>query len=1198
MHSHLELALAREVGGKRRFLRETRASAALAALVVLSVFSLAATASAQMVGRRALPSHATAVTARLQPLRYLEATNHLDLVIALPLHNQGALTNLIKQLYDPAATNFHQWLTSDDFTKRFGPTEDDYQKVLGFAAAHGLKVTGTHSNRMLVDVTGQVADIQDAFQVKLRVYQHPTESRTFYAPDAEPSVDTNLPVLCVSGLDNYELPYRLGGSVKPVSLSTNQGMTKGITAYTTGSGPGGDFTGSDFRAAYVPGVTNTGAGQYIAIVDVGGAYYTNDIYKYETNSGFSTVVSNILLSGSTGIPSGTNADDGEETLDIDMTMSMAPGAVILNYEGGADDVFNRIASDNKAKQMTLSYGFGINEGILQMFQEFAAQGQSFSQASGDGGADPNGGTGLTGNPYATIVGGTDLTTTGNGGSWVSETAWSGSGGGISGYGIPDWQVGVATTANQGSTSYRNFPDVAMLADPVIWWYFKNGQGSTVGGTSAASPLWAGFMALVNQQAAVAGNPPAGFVNPAIYALGKGPRAAYTACFHDLTSGNTFNSQNPSRFSAETGYDLCTGWGTPTGINTINYLAGIGTNDFAFYASQPNLTLLPGGAANSVIQVITMNGFSGSVGLSVTGLPTGVTAAFNALGTPNTSILRLTMAGAMTPGKYVLALTGTSGSLVHTNALNLTIPALIPGATEVSLASLFNRAGMITERRAFSGGLDNGGSAYSANQLGSSLNWNGAAFGLGTANVSDAVSCGGQTVTLPAGNFSTLLLLGTAVDGSQSAQTFTVTYTDNSTATIQQNFSDWANPQNFAGESGVFNMAYRVSSNGTLDTNTAVNLYGYVLTLNQTKTVKSITLPNNNNVEILAMDLANTAASATLSPYYNRAGMYTDGTTFTNPATGGADGGGAAYSATLLGSSFYWNGVQLNFGPANVTNIISTAGQTVTLPQGNYWSLEMLASGVQGDQANQSFVVTYTDATTATFIQSLSDWFTPAGYSGETNAFVGYRNSSNGTEDNRSFYVYGYSFKLNASKVVQSIRLPSNANVLVLSMSLVPDWPPGFIANPFTEPTVMAGQAYAGTVATNATDLNGDTITYAKVSGPAWLTVAENGAFSGTPVSTNAGLNSFVISATDPGGLSTQATMNLTVTAAPPVISTLSFQAGALQLSWSGGVSPYQVQMTTNLANPDWQNVGSPVTSGTLLTITPTNASTFYRIVGQ
>lgn len=1165
----------------------------LLVLAVLSAVSFTVTASAQMLGRRALPSRAASVAAHLPPIRYLAETNYLNLVIALPLHNQAALTNLIKQLYDPTTPRFHQWLTPDDFTKQFGPTADDYQNVINFAAAHGLKVTGTHANRMLVDVTGQVTDIQNAFRVKLRVYQHPTENRTFYAPDAEPSVETNIPVLCVSGLDNYELPYRLGGALQPVSLSTNQG----ITAYTTGSGPGGDFTGSDFRAAYVPGVTNNGAGQYIAIVDVGGAYYTNDIYMYETNAGLSTVVSNILLSGSTGIPTGSDQDDGEEALDIDMSMSMAPGAIILNYEGGADDVFNRIASDDKAKQMTLSYGFGINEGILQIFQEFAAQGQSFSQASGDGGADPNGGTGLTGNPYATIVGGTDLTTTGDGGSWVSETAWSGSGGGISGYGLPDWQQGVATTANQGSSSFRNFPDVAMLANPTIWWYYKNGQGGTVGGTSAASPLWAGFMALVNQQAAVHGKPPAGFVNPAIYALGKGHYSAYTNCFHDLTSGNTINSQNPTRFYAGLGYDLCTGWGTPTGSNTINYLAGVGTNDFMVFVLQPSLTLVPGGAADSFIQVTPMNGFKGAVALAVSGLPAGVTATISQLSPANTSLLKLSLASAMIPGKYVLTLSATSGSLIHTNTLNLTVTAPIPGATQVSLATLFNRAGIYTEKRTFSTGLDGGGYAYSANQLGASLNWNGVAFGLGSANVSDAISCAGQTVNLPSGNFSTLLMLGTAVDGSQSAQTFTVTYSDDSTAVIKQSLSDWASPQNYAGESVVFGMAYRDESNGTLDTNTAVNVYGYSLTLNQTKTVKSITLPDDSDVEILAMAIANTAASAPLGAYYNRAGMYTDGTTFTNPATGGADGGGAAYSATLLGSAYTWNGVQFDFGPANVTNVVSGAGQTVALPNGNYWALQILGTGVQGDQANQNFVVTYADNSTSTFTQSLSDWYTPQNYAGESNVFVGYRNESNGTQDDRSFYLYGYSFKLNSSKVVQSIRLPANQYVLALAISLVPDWPPEFIVNPFAGTNVMAGQAYSGTVATNATDLNGSAITYAKASGPAWLTVAANGTLSGTPLSANVGANSFVISATDPGGFYTDATMNITVTAAPPVVSTLSFQDGTLQLNWSGGVSPYQVQMTTNLANPDWQDVGGTTTGG-VLSITPSNAATFYRIIGQ
>ena len=1106
------------------------------------------------------------------------------------------MTNLLKQLYDPASPSFHQWLTPGQFTDQFGPTEADYRRVVQFAETHGLKVTSTHSNRMLVDVTGPVTNIEGAFRVKLRVYKHPTENRTFYAPDTEPSVETNIPILCVSGLNNFTLPHRLAGNIKPGSLNPDQG----ITAYATGSGPGGDFRGSDFRAAYVPGVTNTGAGQCIAIVDVGGPYYTNDIYMYETNAGLSTstVVTNILLSGWTGIPTGDSMDDGEEVLDIDMAMSMAPGATILNYEGEAHDVFNQIAVDDKAGQMTLSYGFGIDASIIQMFQEFAAQGQEFSQASGDGGADLDGGTGLTGNPYATIVGGTDLTTSGAGGPWQSETAWSGSGGGVSGYGIPDWQQGIANSANQGSTTYRNYPDVAMLANPVIWWYSRNGQGGTVGGTSAASPLWAGFMALVNQQAATYGKPAAGFVNPAIYAIGKGSYTSYTSCFHDITSGNTFNDHNPVKYAAQIGYDLCTGWGTPTGINTINALAGIGTNDFTLYASQDSFNIVPGGTATSIIQVTRMNGLGGNIILSVSGLPAGVTASFNPVSTANTSILALTTAGTTVPGTYPTTITAVSGGLTHTLLLNLVMVAPIPGITQVSLLSIYNRTGIYTDGRTFSGGLDGGGYAFSANLLGTTLSWNSVAFTLGPANALDVVRCTGQTIPVPLGSYNTLLLLATAVNGNQTSQTFIVTYTDNSTAAFTQSVSDWANPQNYSGEAIVTTTAYRNNGGGTKDTGTTASTYGYGFTLEQTKAVKSVTLPNNGNVLVLAVAMANTPASAALASYYNRAGIYTDGTTFTNPATGGMDGGGAAYSATLLGNSLIWSNVMFNFGPANATNVISATGQPLTLPPGHYSALRMLATGVQGNQASQPFTVTYSDASFTTFSQGLSDWFSPQNYAGETKAVtMGHRNSSDGTKDDRTFYLYGYSFNLNSSKTVQSIRLPNKANVIILAISLVPNWPPTFTRNPFSEPSITAGQTYSATMATNVSDLNRDNLAFSKVSGPAWLNVAANGTLSGTPYSSDVGNTSFIVSATDPGGLSTNATMNITVTAAPPIIPVISLQGGNLLLNWTGGISPYQVQMTTNLSNPGWENIGGTI-NGNSLSLTPSNAATFYRIGGQ
>jgi hypothetical protein len=158
--------------------------------------------------------------------------------------------------------------------------------------------------------------------------------------------------------------------------------------------------------------------------------------------------------------------------------------------------------------------------------------------------------------------------------------------------------------------------------------------------------------------------------------------------------------------------------------------------------------------------------------------------------------------------------------------------------------------------------------------------------------------------------------------------------------------------------------------------------------------------------------------------------------------------------------------------------------------------------------------------------------------------------------------------------------------------------PSFLASPFTMPAIIAGQSYSSTIATNATDPNpGDVLTFAKVSGPAWLSVATDGSLSGMPLSGDVGNNSFAVSVTDPGGLSDTATMNITVTTAPPIISTISVQAGSLLLSWSSGIAPYQVQATTNLLDPNWQNVGGTISSNSL-SVTPTNDAMFYRIIGQ
>ena len=279
---------------------------------------------------------------------------------------------------------------------------------------------------------------------------------------------------------------------------------------------------------------------------------------------------NVLLDDFDGNPSGSNNE--EVALDIEMANSMAPGlAAIIIYQAGplgyAEDILNRMATDNLANQLSTSWGFSGTPTINQIFLQFAAQGQSFFTASGDDGAASGSVFPPSDNPYITSVGGTTLTTTGPSGSRVSETAWNwfssgegthGTGGGVSTtYNIPSWQQGVPSlSTNGGSTTMRNFPDVAMVADAISI-YADNGSSLEVGGTSASAPLWAGFTALINQQAAGLGQPPVGFLNPALYAIGTGP--GYATNFHDITTGNNTNLTSPTEFYAGPSYDLCTGW---------------------------------------------------------------------------------------------------------------------------------------------------------------------------------------------------------------------------------------------------------------------------------------------------------------------------------------------------------------------------------------------------------------------------------------------------------------------------------------------------------------------------------------------------------------------------------------------------------------------------------------------------------------
>ena len=705
--------------------------------------------------------HSEVTEGKAPLLGSLPSEQRMNLSIVLPLRNQAELTSLLQRLHDPSSPDFRQFLSVDQFTEQFGPTGDDYQAVVAFAQANGFTVTGRPANRLVVPISGTVDQINNAFHVTMNVYRHPTENRTFYSPDREPSLNLSVPVAHIAGLTNFNLPH-------PMLIPPLQGKE---AANISGSGPGGTYLASDMRAAYYGGTTLDGNGQTVGILEFGG-YDLSDVNSTFSNAGqsYDVAINNVLLDGASG---GSNGDDGEQVLDIVQAIGMAPGlSQVRVYIGVENDasILNSMASENIAKQISCSWSWRPDDPATDdpFFQEFAAQGQSFFTASGDSGAWD-----LSVSPffypaedvYVTAVGGTHLTTNGPGGTWASEAAWNslgaGSGGGVSpdSIAIPGWQSGVANSPNGGSATLRNSPDVAMEGDFDNYLCSMNSCTGGWAGTSFAAPRWAGFMALVNEQAVEAGTAPkggVGFLNPTLYTLAEG--STYSSDFHDITSGNNDTENQPVWFSAVSGYDLVTGWGSATGQHLIDDLAGPQLPGFWIRGTPATVSVNPGASTSTTINVTDAGGFSGNVTLAVTTpLPSGVTALWNTNPTSGSSVLTLTASSSAPNSTTTLGIGGTSGNLTATTNITFGVhaPSFLLSASPSILGVNQGGSGTstitVTPQYGFTGAVN--------------LSVSGLPSGV-TASFSPALTTGTSTLTLTAssttsGGTSTLTITGTS-----------------------------------------------------------------------------------------------------------------------------------------------------------------------------------------------------------------------------------------------------------------------------------------------------------------------------------------------------------------------------------------------------------------------------------------------------
>jgi kumamolisin len=597
----------------------------------------------------------------------LPATQPMRLVLVLPHRNQSALDNFLKDLYDPSSPSYRQFLTVDEFTKSFGPSQEDYDAVVTFAETHGFTVVGTSRNRMNVDVVGTVAMVERAFHIAMGVYQHPIENRTFYSPDREPMPHLPVALWHISGLDNYSIP-------RPALVRRPAGV---MPAAVTGSCPEAAFCGSDIRAAYYEGTALTGAGQSLGLLEYAGTDLA-DLNTYYKNAGQTNNVPITLLS-TDGTPTKCvypSCDDTEQTIDMTQSLGMAPGlSSLVMYVGSTDSaIFNAMATASPLNaQLSSSWVWSPADPNVDnpYFEEFAAQGQNLFQAAGDSGAwTPNFEVWPADSPYLVAVGGTDLETAGPGGPWLSETAWADGGGGISPdkFKIPVWQIAAAAGCTDCSNTYRNAPDVAANAN--FTFYVCADQeacsANEYGGTSFAAPMWAGYLALANEQEVTDGGKTFGFVNPKFYSIGLGPY--YLTDFHDITSGS-------NGYAATPGYDLATGWGSPNGSGLIEGLTGA-QSYFDIGASPRSLSVDRGSSGTATVTTTIAGAFDSAIALSASGAGDAIGVTFNpsSIAAPGagTSTMTVKVSKSAAVGKRTLTITGTGGGVTWTTTVTVDV----------------------------------------------------------------------------------------------------------------------------------------------------------------------------------------------------------------------------------------------------------------------------------------------------------------------------------------------------------------------------------------------------------------------------------------------------------------------------------------------------------------------------------------------
>jgi kumamolisin len=457
-------------------------------------------------------------------------------------------------------------LTRAAFASRHGASPASLQLVRAFAKEFGLTAEPmAQPGCCTVHLSGSAAAMQKAFGVSL--IMRTTDAGTFRVREGTIYLPEELQghILAVLGLDNrpqarphfrIAQPHASNVSYTPVQVGALYGFPAGATA----------------------------SGQTIGLIELGGGYRAADVTAYFKTLGLpAPAITAVSVDGGKNTPGTASGADGEVMLDIEVSASIASGAKVAVYfapntDQGFIDAVSTAVHDSVNKPSVISISWGGPEStwtaqastaLDAACQAAAAVGVTITVACGDDGStDGVSGTGNhvdfpASSPHVLACGGTTLR--GSGTTITSEVVWNelaisegATGGGVSTlFPLPTWQQNSNVPAAPTPGGGRGTPDVAGDADPSTGYVIRvDGQTTVIGGTSAVAPLWAGLIALANQQSGAA----AGFVNPALYA------AAAKKAFRDITQGNN------GAFSAGPGWDACSGQGSPVGGAVIQLLS--------------------------------------------------------------------------------------------------------------------------------------------------------------------------------------------------------------------------------------------------------------------------------------------------------------------------------------------------------------------------------------------------------------------------------------------------------------------------------------------------------------------------------------------------------------------------------------------------------------------------------------------------